>query len=155
VCIGSTDTRVMRVFSSSWRFTRSASLLTTAVLLCLLGVFLFCWPASGSDVSAASTMAGAPHAAQAANGNGVPIDGNYLAVFADDDEAGDRLPKNAALLRALVFVLFFGLALRWLVVSGCRRRRPEVTSPIRCWFHSMVHLHQRRAVATLLGVFLL
>jgi hypothetical protein len=81
-------------------------------------------------------MAGAPHTEQAADGYGHQIDGNYLAVFAEEDEAGDRLPKNAELLRALVSVLYFGLALGWLGVSG-------------------VHLHQRRAVATLLGVFLL
>jgi hypothetical protein len=139
---------------SSWRFTRSASLLTTALLICF-GVFLSCWPASVSDVSAASTMAGAPHVEQPANGNGYPIDSTYLAVYAEADGAGEKLPKNAVLLRTLVLVLFFGLALGWLVASGLRRRRPEVCSPIRCWFHCVVHLHQRRAVATLLGVFLL
>jgi hypothetical protein len=141
----------MRAFSS-WRFGRSASLLTTGVLLCL-GVFLLWWPASGSDVSTAFPIADAPHVEQSANGNGDPIDDNYLAVFANESEAGNKLPKNAALLRALVYVLFFGLALEWIMVSGWRRRRPEVCSLIRCWFHSMVHLHQRRAVATLLGVF--
>jgi hypothetical protein len=137
---------------SSWRFTRSASLLTTAVLLCL-GAFLISWPASGSEVSTALTIADAPHAEQPANGNGNPIDENYLAVFAEEDEAGEKLPKNAAHLRTLFFVLFFGLALSWLVVSGWRRRRPEVCSLIGCWFHSMVHLRQRRAIATLSGVF--
>jgi hypothetical protein len=145
------NTRVMRVYSSR-RFTGSASLLTTAVLL-WLGAFLFCWPASGSDVSAASTMAATPHAEQAASAYGHPIDGTYLAVFAEEDGAGKKLPKNAALLRALVFVLFIGLALGWLVVSGWMRRRPEVCSLIGCRFHSVVHLHQRRAVATLLEVF--
>jgi hypothetical protein len=142
----------MRVYSS-WRFTGSASLLRTTVLICL-GVFLFWWAASGSEVSAASTMmAGTPHAEQAANGDGYPIDDYYLAVFAAEDEAGEKLPKNAMLLRTLVIVLFFGLALEWIVVSGWMGRRPEVTSLNRCWFHSVVHLHQRRAVATLLGVF--
>jgi hypothetical protein len=142
----------MRVFSS-WRFTRCASLLTTAVLL-WLGIFLLCWPSNGSEVSPAFTLAGAPHAEQAAKGSsGQHIDGNYLAVFAAEDEAKDKLPRNATLLRTLVFVLFFGTALRWLGVSSWMRRRPEVCSPIRCWFHCVVHLHQRRAVATLLGVF--
>jgi hypothetical protein len=145
--------RVMRVCSSR-RFTGSASLLTTSVLI-WLGVFLSCWPASGSEGSAAITMADAPHAEQAANGYGHQIDGHYFAVFAAEDEAGEKLPKNAVLLRTLVLVLFFGLALGWLVASGLRRRRPEVCSPIRCWFHCVVHLHQRRAVASLLGVFLL
>jgi hypothetical protein len=143
----------MRVFSS-WRFTRSASLLTTAVLL-WLGAFLIWWPASGFEVSSASTMAGAPHTEQAADGYGHSIDANYLAVFGYEDEAGQELPKNAALLRALVIVLFFGLALGWIVVSGWRRRRLEGCSMMGCLFHSVVHLHQRRAVATLLGVFLL
>jgi hypothetical protein len=146
----STNTRVMRVYSS-WRLAGSASLLTT-VLICL-GVFLFWWAVSGSEVSAASTRAGTPHAEQADNWDGYPIDDYYLAVFAAEDEAGEKLPKNAALLRTLVIVLFFGTAFGWLVACGWMRRMPEVASPIRCWFHSVVHLHQRRAVATLLGVF--
>jgi hypothetical protein len=142
----------MRVFSS-WRFPRCASPLTTAVLL-WVGVFLFCWPSSGSEVCAAFTLAGAPHAEQAANGSGHQIDGNYLAVFAAEDEAKDKLPRNATLLRTLlVLVLFFGTALGWLGVSSWMRGRPEVCSPIRYCFHCVVHLHQRRAVATLLGVF--
>jgi hypothetical protein len=98
-------------------------------------------------------MAGAPHVEQPVNGYGYPIDGTYLAVVAEDDEARNKLPKNAALLRALVFVLIFGLALGWTVASGWRRRRPELCSLTRGWFHSMVRLHQRRAIATLLGVF--
>jgi hypothetical protein len=139
--------------SSSWRFTRSKSFLTTTVLLCL-GVFLLSWPAGGSEVSAALAGAGAPHAEQAANSDGNPLDGDPLDVFTAVGEDGDRLPKNAVLLRTLVFVHFFGLALGWLVVSGWMRRRPEACSPIRCWFHSMVHLHQQRGIATLfLGVF--
>jgi hypothetical protein len=141
----------MRVFSS-WRFAGSASLLTTAILL-WLGVFLLSWPSSASEVSAAFTMARAPHAEQAANGYGHQIDGNYFAVFAAEDEARDKLPKSAMLLCTLVLVYFFGPALGWLVASGWRGSGPEVTSLFRCCFHSMVHLHQRRVVATLLGVF--
>jgi hypothetical protein len=143
----------MRVYSS-WRFPGLASLLTTAVLL-WVGAFLSCWPASGFEVSTAFPMADAPHAEQPANGNEYPIDGDYLAVFAEEDEAGNKLPKNAALLRSLALVLFIGLALGWIVISGWRRRRLEVCSLIRCWFHSIVHLHQRRLISTLLGVFLL
>jgi len=142
----------MRVFSL-WRFTRWASLLTTAVLL-WVSVFLLCWPSSGSELSAAFTLAGAPHGEQAAQGSGHHIDGNYLAVFAAEDEAKEKLPRNATLLGTLVFVLFFGRALRWVGLCGWMRCRAEVCSPIRCWFHSMVDLHQRRrAVTTLLGVF--
>jgi hypothetical protein len=125
----------MRVFSSL-RLAGSASLLTTAVLVCL-GAFLLSWPASGSE--------------QVANGH--PIDGQYLAILAEEDEVSDQLPKNAELLSTLVLVLFFGPALGWLVASGWRGSKPEVTSLMRCCFHSMVHLHQRRAVATVLGVF--
>src|SRR5918994_3444404 len=65
----------------------------------------------------------------------------------------DKLPKNAMLLRTLVLVYFFGPAMGWLLASGWRGSGPEDTSLFRCCFHSMVHLHQRRAVATLLGVF--
>jgi hypothetical protein len=144
----------MRVFRS-WRFTRWASLLTTAVLL-WVGLFLLCWPSSGSELSAAFTLAGAPHGEQAAEGSsGHHIDGNYFAVFAAEDEAKEKLPRNATLLRTLVLVLFFGTAFGWLGVSSWMRRRLEVCSPIRCCFHCVAHLHQRRAVATLLGVFLL
>jgi hypothetical protein len=125
----------MRVFSS-WRLAGSASLLTTAVLLCL-GAFLLSWPVSGSE--------------QVANGH--PIDGQYPAMLAEEDEGSDQLPKNAMLLRTLLLVLFYGLALGWLLACGWRGSRPEDTSPIRSCFHSIVHPHQRRAVASLLGVF--
>jgi hypothetical protein len=140
----------MRVFSS-WRFAGSVSLLSTAVLLCL-GAFLLSWPASGSEVSAVLTIVGVPHAEQVANGH--PIDGQYPAMFADEeDEVSDQLPKNAMLLSTLVLVLFYGPALGWLMISCWRGSRPEDTSLKRCCFHSIIHLHQVRAVATLLGVF--
>jgi hypothetical protein len=126
----------MRVFSS-WQFVGSASLLTTAVLLLCLGAFLLSWPASGSEQEA----------------NGHPIDGQYPAILAEEDKVRDELPKNATLLRTLVLVYFFWSALGWLLASGWRGSRPEDASPIGCCFHSMVHLHQRRTVATLLGVF--
>ena len=125
----------MRVFSS-WQFAGSASLLTTAVLL-WLGAFLLSWPASGAE--------------QVANGR--QIDGQYLAMFAEEDEVSDQLPKNAMHLSTLVLVYFFGRALGWLMASGWRGSRPEDNSLMRCCFHSMVSLHQVRAVATLLGVF--
>jgi hypothetical protein len=139
----------MRVFGS-WRFCGSASLLTAAVVL-WVGVFLLSWPSSGSEGYSAFSMVEAPHAEQPADGH--QIEGNHLAVFAGDDEARKILPKNAGLLRALVFALFFGLAFGWLGVCGCMRRRAEVFSSIGYPFHSVVHLHQRRSVASLLGVF--
>jgi len=74
-------------------------------------------------------------------------------MLAEEDEVRDELPKNAMLLRMLVLVYFFGPVLGWLLASGWTRSSPEVTSVFRCCFHSMVHLHQRRTVATLLGVF--
>jgi hypothetical protein len=125
----------MKVFSS-WQFASSASLLTTAVVLCLVP-FLLSWPAGGSE--------------QVANGH--PIEGQDLAIFAQEGEVRDELPKNAMLLRTLVLLYFFGPALGWLLASGWRGSRPEDTSLSRCCFHCMVHLHQRRTVATLLGVF--
>jgi len=86
----------MRVFSS-WQFAGSAWLLTTAVLLCLV-LFLLSWPASGAE--------------QVPNGH--TIDGQYPAMFAEEDKVRDELPKNAMLLRTLVLVYFFGPALGWL-----------------------------------------
>jgi phosphate/sulfate permease len=139
----------MRVFSS-WRFAGSVSLLSTAVLL-WLGTFLLSWPASGSEFSAVLTIVGVPHAEQGANGH--PLDGKYPAMLAEEDEGSDQLPKNAMLLRTLVLVLFFGPALGWLLASCWRGSRPEDTSLMRCCFPSIIHLHQRRAVASLLGVF--
>jgi hypothetical protein len=118
-----------------------------------LGAFLLSWPASGSEAYASSAMAGTPHTEQAASGYEQQIDGTYFTLFAQEDETRDRLPRNAVLLRILVLVLFFGLPLGWLLTSGWMRRRREVYSLNRCWFHSVVHLHQRRAVASLLGVF--
>jgi hypothetical protein len=94
---------------------------------------------------------GVPHAEQVANGH--QIDGQYPAMLAEEDEGSDQLPKNAMHLRTLVLVYFFGPALGWLLACGWTRSRPQVTSLSRCCFHSMVRLHQRRAVATLLGVF--
>ena len=126
----------MRIFSS-WQFAGSASLHTTAVLLLCLVAFLLSWTASGSEQVA----------------NGYPIDGQYLAILAEEDKGSDQLPKNAMLLRTLVLVYFFGPALGWLLACGWIRGKPEVTSLMRCCFHCMVRLHQRRAVATLLGVF--
>jgi hypothetical protein len=125
----------MRVFSS-WQFAGSTSLLTTAVLVCL-GAFLLSWTASGSE--------------QVAKGH--PIDGKYPAMLAEEDQVSSKLPKNAMLLRTLVLVLFYGPALGWLVACGWRGSRPEDTSLMRCCYHSMVHLHQRRTVATVVGVF--
>ena len=139
----------MRVFSSL-RLAGSASLLTTALLLCL-GAFLLSWAASGSELSPVLTIVGVPHAEQVANGH--PIEGQYPAMLANEDEGSDQLPKNAMLLRTLVVVYFFGPALGWLLACGWICGKPEETSLIRCCFHCMVRLHQRRTVATLLGVF--
>ena len=116
-----------------------------------LGAFLLSRSASGSELSAVLTMVDASHAKQVANGH--QIDGQYPAMFAEEDEVSDELPKNAMHLSTLILALF-GPVLGWLLVaSGWRGSRPEVTSLFRCCFHCMVRLHQRRAVATLLGVF--
>jgi hypothetical protein len=139
----------MSVFSSL-RPAGSAWLLITAVLLCLVP-FLLSHSASGSELSTVLAIVGAPHAEQVANGH--QIEGQYPAMFAEEDQVSDQLPKNAMLLRTLVVVLFFGPALGWLVACGWIRGKPEDTSLMRCCFHCMVRLHQRRAVATLLGVF--
>jgi hypothetical protein len=87
------------------------------------------------------------------NGYGYSLDGDYLAVFAEEDEAGGKHPKNTVLLGTLVLVFLLGLARGWLGVSGWMRRKPEACSSIGGYFHSVVHLHQRRGVATLSGVF--
>jgi hypothetical protein len=139
----------MRVFSS-WRVAGSASLVTTAILLCF-GAFLLSRLVSGSEDSAVLTVVGAPNAEQVANR--LPIEGKYPAVFAEEDEGRDGVPKNAVLLRTLVLALFYGPIVGWLGAPGQTRSRAEVTSPFRCCFQSMVLLHQRRSVATLLGVY--
>ena len=143
----------MRVFSSWW-FAGSASLLKTAILVCL-GTYLLSWAENGSELSAALAIVGTSRVEQAANGQ--QIDGQYPAMFTnEEDEVSDQLPKNAMLLRTLVLVLFYGPALGWLLLaSSWRGSRPAVTPLSRCSFLSIVHMHQRRAVATLLGLFLL
>jgi hypothetical protein len=140
----------MRIFGP-WRFAGPASLVTAALFLCL-GALLLSHFASGSEGSAVLTMVRAPDAEQVANG--LPIEGKYPAMFADEeDEVRDGLPKNAVLLGTLVLALFYGPVLGWLLACGWMRSRPEVTPLSRCCFHSIVHVNQRRAVATLLGVF--
>ena len=109
----------MRHFSS-WRFTGSASLLRTTILLCL-GVFLLSWSAGGSEVSAVLNAADAPFAEQSTDSDGYPLDGTYLAEFAQESEPDDRLLKNSAPLKTLVSVLFFGTALWWIAVSSWMR----------------------------------
>jgi hypothetical protein len=101
----------MRVFGS-WRVAGSASLVTTAVLLCF-GPFLLSRFVSGSEASAVLTVVGAPNAEQEANR--LPIEGKYPAVFAEEDKGRDGVPKNAVLLRTLVLALFYGPILGWLV----------------------------------------
>jgi hypothetical protein len=98
-------------------------------------------------------MVSAPHAELVANG--LPIEDRYPAMFGDEEDEGrDELPKNAVLLRTLVVALFYGPVLGWLLLAcGWRGSRPGVTPLSRHCFHSIVHVHQRRAVATLLGVF--
>jgi hypothetical protein len=110
----------MRVLSS-WHFAGSASLVTTAILLCL-GAFVLSHSASGSELSAVLTMVRVPHAEQVANG--LPIEGRYPVMFADEEDEGRyKLSKNAMLLRTLVLVLFYGSALGWLLFSGWRGSR--------------------------------
>jgi hypothetical protein len=118
----------------SWRFVRPALLVTIAIGPCL-GAFLFYWAAvPKSEPSSALTTAGAPYAGHVANGYRPPIDGNYLAVSADEGELGVKLPPNATLLTVLVLVYFYG------TVMGC------------C-LPSISRRHQRRPVPALLGVF--
>ena len=73
--------------------------MTTAVLLCF-GPFLLSRFVSGSEVSAVLTVVGAPNAEQVANG--LPIEGKYPAVFAEEDKGRDGVPKNAVLLSTTV-----------------------------------------------------
>jgi hypothetical protein len=121
-------------FFRPWRSSHPASLLTIALVL-WLGAFLFYWAAvPKSEASRASlTTAGAPHTGHVANGYEPPIDGNYLAVSADEDELGDELPPNAMLLTVLVFVHSYGTVMR-------------------CCLPSIGRRHQRRPVPALLEV---
>jgi hypothetical protein len=138
--------------SWSWRFAHPASLLTMAIVLCL-GAFLF-YSATvpKSEASAVLTTAGATYAEQAANDYGRPIDGNYLAVSAEGGDLSDELPPNAALLTALVRVVFYGTVLGRLLAFARTRRSSEVSSLVGRRLHPIAWLHQRRTVAALLGV---
>jgi hypothetical protein len=140
--------------SGSWPFAHVVWLVAAVVVVLCFGVFLSLPAAPESEVFPAfTTAAGSPHADQVANGYRHLIDGNYLAASAEDDEASDELPENATLLTTLLVVVFFGRALGWLLAFGSMRRRLKVPSFFGCCFPSIVRHHQRRPVATLLGVF--
>jgi hypothetical protein len=112
----------MRVFSS-WQFAGSTSLLTIAVLLCLVP-FLLSWPANGSEQEA----------------NGLPIDGQYAAILAEEDQVSDQLPKNAMLLRTLVLALFIGpFSLHNSSASATSCRYPIGSLPAVGWRSVVLH----------------
>jgi hypothetical protein len=150
------NTSVMRCFWSR-RFAHPASLPTIAIVLCLgafLFSFLFYWAAvPKSEPSAALTTAGAPHAEQVANGYGLPIDGSYLAVSAEEGGLDDKPPPNATLLTKLVLVFPYGTILGWPLAFARMRRSSEVSSLVGRRLHAIVRLRQRRTLAALLGVF--
>ncbi len=135
----------------SWWFARVV-LLVAAVTLLYFGAFPS-WPMTAAEVPASLTTAGSPHVDQGANGYWYVIDGNYLPAFAEEAEASDKLPRNAMLFTALLFVGFFGTTLGWLLAFGWPCRRSRVPSLIGCWFPSIGRRHQRRPVTALLGVF--
>ena len=154
ILTGSTvsNTRVVTFFSS-WPLVRVESLVAVGVLLCF-GVFPSWAAFPKSDVSpAALTMVDSLHADQVANGYGDVIDGNYLPAFAAEAEASDKLPRNAAVLTALLLVGFFGTIIGWLLALGWPRRRSRIPLLIGCCFPSIGRRHQRRPVAALLEVF--
>jgi hypothetical protein len=139
-------------FFRSWPFVRVRSLVEVGILLCF-GVFP-CWAAvPKSEVSADLTMVESPHVDQVANGYGHAIDRNYLAEFAQEAEASDKLPAKATLLAALLLAVFFRIAFGWLLAFGRTRRRLELPMLMERCSPSISRRHQRRPVAALLGVF--
>jgi hypothetical protein len=124
--------------------------LTAAVLS--LGIFLS-WRTAGSEASAAVLAADrAAHFEHLPNGYRHSKGANPHAIFADEGEAGDKLPANAALLTALVLGVFVWTALWWSGMFARTRPRSRVCSPTQNQFHSMLCFIQQRPVATLLAV---
>ena len=109
----------MRSFGSR-RFTRGASLVAAAFVLCL-GIFLS-WPAAGSSVAAHTTAAGSLHVDRGYSGGGHQMDVGYLAVAADEVDDSSKAPVNASLLTAVLLAACFAAAVGWLLSNGAGQR---------------------------------
>jgi hypothetical protein len=153
ILTGSTvSNTVVTIFLRSWPFVRVASLVVVGILLCF-GVFP-CWAeVPKPEVSADLKMVESPHLDRVANGYGHAIDRKNLAEFAQEAEASDKLPAKDTLLAALLLVVFFGTAFRWLLAFGRARRRLKLPMLTERCSPYISRRHQRRPVAALLGVF--
>jgi hypothetical protein len=109
----------MRLFKS-WRFARTAPLLTIVSLLCLLCIwaFLSLLP-TGPNVPAVLTKAHSSQVSQETNRDQPPLEGSYLAVPPGETEEVDKHPVNADLLSVLLLLaLSFGATVVWLLING-------------------------------------
>ena len=109
------NTGTMRSFGSR-RFTRVASLVAAAFVLCL-GIFLS-WPAAGSSVTAHTTVTGSLHVDRGYSGGGHQMDVAYLAVASDEVDDSSKAPVNAGLLTAVLLAACFAAAVGWLLSNG-------------------------------------
>jgi hypothetical protein len=105
---------VMRLFGLR-RLTHRASLLAAALLLCLAPLLF--WSTTGADAPGTLAKADWSQMGQGANGDELPLDGNYLAVPGEEAQDSARGPVNAGLLTALLLAFCFGAMIAWLLAN--------------------------------------
>src|SRR5215212_10711919 len=104
----------MRLFGLR-RLTHRASLVAAALLLCLAPLLF--WSATGSEVPGTLAKADWSQMGQWANGDELPLNGNYLAVTGEETQDSGRGPVNAGLLTALLLAFCFGAMIGWLLAN--------------------------------------
>jgi hypothetical protein len=87
------------------RLTHCASLVA-ALLLCLAPLLF--WSATEAEVPGTLAKADRSQMGQGANGDELPLNGNYLAVPGEEAQDSGREPMNASLLTALLLAYCSG-----------------------------------------------
>jgi hypothetical protein len=98
------------------RLTHRASLVATALLLCLAPLLF--WSATRAEVPGTFGKADWSRMGQWSNGNELPFDGSYLAVSGEEIQDSGKGPVNAGLLSALLLAFCFDAMIGWLLANG-------------------------------------
>jgi hypothetical protein len=98
------------------RLTHRASLVAAALLLCLAPLLF--WSATGAEVPGTFAKADWSQMGQWANGDELPFNGSYLAVYGEEIQDSGKGPVNAGLLTALLLAFCFGAMIGWLLANG-------------------------------------
>ena len=98
------------------RLTHRASLVAAVLLLCLAPLLF--WSATGAEVPGTFAKADWSQMGQWANGDELPFNGSYLAVYGEEIQDSGKGPVNAGLLTALLLAFCFGAMIGWLLANG-------------------------------------